>query len=287
MKEYIYLAGLEVQFFNAEHLSNFIISQCITEEFAKLGYNNSRLEFTDGKLTKYEFIDEGLPTKTLELQPELLGLPLPNCKPQTPKIISFTENGLHQMGGEYPGDFNEPEHNAISPFQYICKVSKQDAFFTWLPFDLHICCPIYLHCVPIFFDYSNPQKPIIININDVNAEHSNYELYINKNSVIVFESAMFNFKESLSFYNADGNTYGHCGLPYYSQPNPLPKSPKTGRLIPFVCQLQGGVKMKTCDVKVTDDYYKKDLEALNFWGDASLMVYIEPETNIVCCLISN
>jgi hypothetical protein len=287
MKEYIYLAGLEVQFYNEEHLTNFIISQCVSEEFAKLGYNNSRLEFVDGKFVKYEFIDEGLPTKTLELQPELLGLPLPNYKPQTPKLISFAENGLHQMGGEYPSNFKEPKHNAISPFQYIGKISKQDALFTWLPFDLHICYPIYLHCDEIFFDYTNPEKPTIINIEQVDNEHSNFEPHINKNSTIIFEKALFEFKESMSFFNEDGNGFGHAGLPCYSQTNHLPKSPTTGKLMQFVCQLRGGVKMKTCDIAVTEEYYKKDLEALNFWSDASLMVYIEPETTIVCCLISH
>jgi hypothetical protein len=271
MKQYIYLNGFENPFQSKEHITNFIISQRTTEALAKDNYCKARLEFIDGKLTKYELADLGIPTNVIELKQEIIGMELPDSLENTPKIIEMNEQGLHQMGGEYPSDFFEPEHNAISPFQYIAKISRQDELFN----------------VPIFFDYSNPQKPTIININDVNAEHSNYEPYINKNSVIIFESAMFNFKESLSFYNADGNTYGHCGLPNYSQPNPLPKSPKTGQLMPFVCQLQGGVKMRTCDVQVTDDYYKKDLEALNFWGDASLMVYMEPSTKIVCCLISH
>jgi hypothetical protein len=70
---YIYLAGVEVHFYNKEHFSNFITSQCTTEAFTKLGYNNSKLEFRDGKLTNYAFIDAGSTTKTMELPTELLG----------------------------------------------------------------------------------------------------------------------------------------------------------------------------------------------------------------------
>jgi hypothetical protein len=40
-------------------------------------------------------------------------------------------------------------------------------------------------------------------------------------------------------------------------------------------------------MKITDQYYLKDLQALNFWGDANLMVYCEPSTKVVCCLISH
>jgi hypothetical protein len=190
------------------------------------------------------------------------------------------------MGGAYPTDFAEPDHNAISPLQYLGCIRKSDENFAWLPFDLHICFPIYLHSGPLFFDYTNPSKPIVINIEALNNEHSNYEPHIHRNSVIEFEQTKFDFVESLSFYK-DGNSFGHSGLANYSQINQLPKSPKTGQLMPFVCQLIGGVKMSKCDVNITDEYYLKDLQALNFWGDASLMVYCEPSTKTVCCLISH
>ena len=57
--------------------------------------------------------------------------------------------------------------------------------------------------------------------------------------------------------------------------------------MPFVCQLFSGVKMKNCDIIVTEDYYKKDLEALNFWSDAWLAIYFEPDTKVMCALISH
>jgi hypothetical protein len=283
----IYLAGIETQFFNIAHLTNFILLQRTTKELALENYNFSKLIFEDEKLTKYFYVDLGEETKELKLTPELIGLTLPHCTIHSPSLIYFNATGLHTMGGPYPAEFKEPTHNAISPFQYIGKICKADPLFSWLPYDLHICFPIYLHVGPIFFDYNNRLAPSIINIEEVNNEHSNYEPHISKQSIIEFEQAHFSFKASLSFYNEDGNTFGHAGLPSYSQPNVLPKDPKTGDLMQFVCQLSGGVKMKKCDVQVTHDYYKKDLEALNFWGDANLIIYISPNTNTLCCLISH
>jgi hypothetical protein len=74
---------------------------------------------------------------------------------------------------------------------------------------------------------------------------------------------------SKSFYDKQGNGCGHTGLPSHSKVNQLPKSPKTGILMPFAYQLIGGVKMKHCDIAVTEDYYKEQLKELNCWYDAN------------------
>jgi hypothetical protein len=79
-----------------------------------------------------------------------------------------------------------------------------------------------------------------------NAKHFNFEPH--KHSTIEFAKAYFNFVEVKSFYNEDGNTFGHTGIANHAQPNPLRVSPKTGEQILFVCQLMNGVKMEKLDV---------------------------------------
>jgi hypothetical protein len=283
----IYINGTDTQFKDAQHMADFITDQATTEEVAKSNYLYVKAIFENNVLSQLLLAEQGSEDKPVAIQDNCNNLPLPAVQLRTPKLIVFNEKGMHQMGGAYPGNFAEPVHNAVTPFQYIGCISRADTNFAWLPFDLHITFPIYLNCVPLFFDYSNPEKPVVINIADVNTEHSNLEPHINKNSIIEFEQARFDFIESTSFYNADGNTFGHAGLAKYAQPNHLPKSPKTGNLMPFVCQLMKGVKMKHCDVQVTEDYYKASIATLNFWGDAYLVVYCEPATKIVCCLISH
>jgi hypothetical protein len=284
----IYLSGFENPFQDRNHLTNFIVSQRIIKKFANQNLvTNSKLTFEDNKLTKYEYISEGVVTHILELNPEIIGMPLPNSKEQSPSIIEFSENGWHTMGGKYPENFHEPDHNGIMPLVYVAKISNKDPMFTWLPFDLNVAFPIYAHVGAMYFDYSNPEKPIIINAHEFNAEHSNYEPHISKNSIIEFESAKFNFVHSNSIINEDGSCFGHAGMPSFSQTNPLPVNPKSGQLMPFVCQLFSGVKMKNCDIIVKEEYYKKDLQALNFWSDAWLAIYFEPDTKVMCALISH
>jgi hypothetical protein len=282
----VYLNGIEAHPWDTTFLSNFIIDQATTRNVAMNQYMCMKLIFEDAKLKEMYLLEQNTLDKLIPLEEQFVNLPKPELTLKTPKLITFNVEGKHTMGGAYPTDFAEPEHNAISPLQYLGCIRKSDENFAWLPFDLHICFPIYLHSGSLFFDYTNPSKPTVINIEALNNEHSNYEPHIHRNSVIEFEQAKFDFVESLSFYK-DGNSFGHSGLANYSQINQLPKSPKTGQLMPFVCQLIGGVKMSKCDVKVTDEYYLKDLQTLNFWSDASLMVYCEPTTKTVCCLISH
>jgi SMI1 / KNR4 family (SUKH-1) len=283
----VYLNGVETQFSDATHLSNFIIDQATTRNVATKKHLCMKVIFEDAKLKEMYLVEQREEDKLLPLNVEFIGLPKPTFTLRTPRLIAFNTEGKHTMGGVYPADFSEPEHNAMSPFQYLGCIRKADENFAWLPFDLHICFPIYLHSVPLFFDYSNPSKPIVINVNEVNNERSNFEPHIHRNSIIEFEQAKFDFVESVSFFNEDGNTFGHAGLPMFSQTNSTPKSPSTGVAMQFVCQLTGGVKMSKCDINITDEFYLKDLQALNFWGDANLMVYCEPSTKTVCCLISH
>jgi hypothetical protein len=240
LQRVVYLNGKETQFADVTYLSNFIIDQATTRNVAMHQHMCMKLIFDDAKLKEMYLIEQGTPDKLIPLEAPFVNLPKPELTLKTPKLITFTAEGKHTMGGAYPPDFSEADHNAISPLQYLGCIRKTDELFTWLPFDLHICFPIYLHAVPLYFDYSNPSKPIIINVDDLNNEHSNHEPYIHRNSIIEFEQAQFDFVESLSFFNEDGNGYGHAGLANYSQFNQLPKSPKTGQLMPFVCQLMGG-----------------------------------------------
>jgi SMI1 / KNR4 family (SUKH-1) len=287
LQRVVYLNGKEMYPTDTIYFSNFIIDQATTRNVALHQHMCMKLIFEDTKLKEMYLLEQGAPDKLIPLEGPFVNLPKPELTLKTPKLITFNAEGKHTMGGAYPTDFSEPDHNAISPLQYLGCIRKTDELFAWLPFDLHICFPIYLHSGPLFFDYNNPSKPTVINIEALNNEHSNYEPDIHRNSIIEFEQAKFDFVESLSFFNEDGNGYGNAGLSNYSQINQLPKSPKTGQLMPFVCQLMGGVKMSKCDINITDEFYLKDLQALNFWGDASLMVYCEPSTKTVCCLISH
>src|SRR5690606_21103321 len=72
------------------------------------------------------------------------------------------KNGLHQFGGEIPKNFRIHENQFLANFQYIEKISNQNKYFNWLPFELNLICPILTNFDYIILEYSNPNNPTII-----------------------------------------------------------------------------------------------------------------------------
>jgi hypothetical protein len=101
--------------------------------------------------------------------------------------------GLHQLGGEMPNDFLQPENNCIVPFQYLGFINNQDEKFSWLPFAIHVTCPIYLNFDYVFLDYSNPNNPVIINREEIENCGTSYKQDSNQSTEIVFNEMKFSF----------------------------------------------------------------------------------------------
>ena len=199
------------------------------------------------------------------------------------KILQMVEddNGLHQLGGELPDDFQLPENNCVAPFQYLGYIDNQDKNFSWLPFRVHLTCPIYLNIGNVFLDYSSPGKPALINREEVEmADTSNDE--VNRESEIVFNEKKFSFVEEKEFPGT-----GHAGIPNWIQYPTIPMCPKSGRRMKFLCQLNGGVDTKRTNIEPKDEWSSSYYEELNFWGDGDLFVFFEPTSRVACYFIQN
>jgi hypothetical protein len=288
MKKHLYLVGSEDDFSGCEQFIDFIVSQNTTIETMKNQYSGMELVFENDVLTEaiyYE--DHQLSKRDRKLNPQFLGVSYPEIKVNKIQRFIVNPNGLHQLCGELPDDFRFPDNDAVVPFQYLGFINNADSNFAWLPFKVHLTFPIYLNVGEVFMDYSNPLKPEIINIDDVNKEHSSYEQDLNKNSVIVFEAVKGDFIEDLSFYDASGNGTGWTGIPSFFQTPLIPKCPKSGKTMRFLCQLVGGPKIARTNVKAMEEYYQQYYDKLNFWSDGQLYVFIEPETKVLCYYIRN
>jgi hypothetical protein len=284
MKKHLYLVGSEYDFYNQEQFINFIVSQNTTIETMNSQTFGMELVFENDVLTEaiyYE--DRQISTRDRTLNPKFLGTPYSEI--HVNKIFRFIENpeGKHQICGELPSDFDFPANDAVVPFQYLGFINNEDSNFAWLPFKIHLTFPIYLNVGEVFMDYSNPQKPEIINIDAVNTEHSSYEQDLNCESVLVFEAVKGDFKEGLSFYDEAGNSIGWSGIPSFFQTPHIPKCPKSGKPMRFLCQLIGGSKIARTNVATNEEVYQK----LNFWSDGHLYVFIEPESKVLCYYIRN
>jgi hypothetical protein len=288
MKKHLYLVGSENDFSNREQFINFIVSQNTTIETMKNQYSGMELVFENDVLTEaiyYE--DQQISTREKTLNPQLLGISYPEISVNKIRRFIANPNGLHQLCGELPDEFQFPDNNAIVPFQYLGFISNEDPNFAWLPFKVHLTFPIYLNAGEVFMDYSNPLKPEIINIDDINREHSSYEQDLNRDSILVFEAMKGDFIEGLSFYDESGNGTAWTGIPSFFQTPLIPVCPKSGKLMRFLCQLVGGPKIARSNVVAKEEFYRQYYDKLNFWSDGHLYVFIEPESKVLCYYIRN
>jgi hypothetical protein len=202
------------------------------------------------------------------------------------KMYDFIQddNGVHQIGGEFPSGFAVPENKFVVPFQYLGYISNQDKTFDWLPFKLHMICPIFLNFESLFLDYSDPSSPTILNQKQVEKADTSFDDDLNAETEIVYNELRFNTKDIGNYAFGIGQT----GVPRWLQHHDIPRCPKTSRTMRFLCQLQGnGVTAQRTNVTPKDEYYRHYYEELNFWGDGDLFVFFEPTSKIACYFIQN
>lgn len=210
-----------------------------------------------------------------------------NLKPQFEFVQDPT--GFHQLGGEIPTDFKIPENEFLGGFQYLGFINNSDKYFNWLPFSLHLICPIFTDFEYIFLDYTNPNQPEIISPSNTTEITSAYD-ELTKDSYIIYHKENFSLKafEGINDVN-EFDVMGVAGKPHWSQSPYEPFSPKSNKKMKFVCQLMsnGQIKVKDKNFKSNDEYYEKIFSELNFWCDGDLKIFFDPESKVACYFIQN
>ncbi|OXA81084.1 hypothetical protein SAMN05444397_109206 [Flavobacterium aquidurense] len=277
----VFLAGWEVRLNGDQQCENFIATQITNKSTVETLYSGIELVFENDKLIKAYDYEDG-DRKDRELRVEEIGLEYKKFEEN--RILQLVEDnrGLHQLGGEIPNEFQIPENNCVVPFQYLGYINNQDRNFNWLPFKVHLICPIYLNIENVFLDYSNLNKPTIINREEVENTNTSYNEDLNQTSEIVFNEMRFSFVEKKEFSGT-----ADAGIPNWIQYPDIPICPKSGNRMKFLCQLNGGVSAKRTNVEPKDEWYRHYYEKLNFWGDGDLFVFFEPTSKVACYFIQN
>lgn len=199
------------------------------------------------------------------------------------------ENGLHQLGGDIPANFKVPDNEFLGGFQYLGFINNVDKYFDWLPFPLHLICPIFTDFEYIFLDYENPHEPKLIYPTN-SGEISSALDELTKDSYVVYNKANF----SLTTFEGinDDNEFevvGIAGNPAWTQVAESPTCPKSNKKMTFVCQLMsnGPITAKEKNFRSDNDYFEKLFTELNFWCDGDLKVFFEPTSKVACYFIQN
>jgi len=199
------------------------------------------------------------------------------------------DNGLHQLGGDIPPDFKVPENEFLGGFQYLGFINNADKQFEWLPFTLHLICPIFTDFDYVFLDYENPKEPkLIYPTNSVDITSAYDEL--TKNSYIIYNKEHFSLRPFDGVNNDNEfDVVAIAGKPNWTQTSNVPTCPKTGKKMKFVCQLMsnGPITAKEKNFSSNDEYYEKLFTELNFWTDGDLKVFFEPSSKVACYFIQN
>lgn len=199
------------------------------------------------------------------------------------------ENGLHTLGGNFPADFTVPENEFLSGFQYIGFINRSDIYFNWLPFDVHLICPIYLDIENVYLDYSNPNAPKIIAPEDTSEITSAFD-ELKKDSIIQFKESKLSLREFEGLTDENELTIvGFAGKPNFLQDDDVPICPKSGKKMKFLCQFSTWNQIETefTNVECDDKFMQQYFEHMNFWCDGSLYVFVQPESKTVCYYIQN
>ena len=282
-KKSLFLAGWEVIFNGDEKCENFLVTQAVDEKTAKTIWSSIELVFENGMLSKAYNYEEGEKSER-PLEKDEIGLSFREVKENTLYCFIESEDGVHQLGGNLPNDFTMPEANTKVPFQYLGFFSNEDQAFDWLPFKLHLTCPIFLNFNKIFLDYTNPYSPIIINQKEFEKLDCSYQ-ELNSESKIVFKPVPFDTVISNEFDFG----LGHTGVPSWIQYPDIPRCPKTNKIMKFLCQLKSdaGVEVLESNIVPSSDFMKSYFKQMNFWGDGDLYIFFEPTALTACYMIQN
>jgi len=269
-----------VRFNGDDQCQDFIATQISTELNANSVSSGIELVFENDKLIKAFDLKNGKKTKR-DLKESELGLQYVSY-PLNPILKEFyVHDGKHQLGGEMPDSVEFPENDCAVGFQYLGYISIDDENFGWLPSTIHLMCPIFLGIDKVFLDYSDPNKPVLINREEVESINTAFS-DLNKESKIVYNSRKFDLIPFDSF----GHTL-NSGIPNWMQYPTYPKCPKSGKRMKFLCQIFEGVSTKSSNIEPVKESYRRYYEKLNFWGDGDLYVFIQPEEKTVCYFIQN
>lgn len=272
----VYLSGWDVHLNGDQHCEDFIATQITTKEIFRRASLGLELIFENDKLINAIDYEDGEKKKERKLQDDEVGLVFQQFPLN--RVYQFEESrrGKHQLGGNVPKGFILPQCNTVVPFQYLGHIDDRVEPFKWLPFKLHLTAPIYLNVMNVYLHYEDPMRPVVINVEDLEGADTSYD-ELNRETEIVFESARFNFVEDVEFG-------GNCaGIPQWIQGSDIPRCPKSGNRMKFVCQLHGGVGVKRSNVDDANGYFTE----MNFWGDGDLFVFFEPASKVACYFIQN
>lgn len=193
-------------------------------------------------------------------------MPLPVTDWEDHKLFFLEKSawGNHVMGGKKPEDLVLPAHDQLNtPFQYLGTIDGTDSLFSWMKMDkLHLVYPLYECNFGIYLDYTEPNRPKILNpetfadywyrpdfatLNNVEFSETRYQVTtkIKAEKCMDMETGQ------------ETNNVLLCGVPIWYQAQEVPVCPKTNEVMSYICTINSDPAIQVVN-KPSDQKYPFD-----------------------------
>ena len=279
-----YLGGWEVNLDGEPDCNRFIETQLTTAKVAESMPAHIALKYdNNGDLTSAICYDED--GSSADLTFEKGKVKYRNMRINW--LYDFIKNreGRSYLGGPIPKLFEIPENECPGSFQYLGMLNKSSEAFLWLPFNVHLIAPIFMDMDKVWLDYSNPNAPQIINMDEVNDLSTAYE-ELQNDSFIEFEKVRF---DTIKTNEITIFSLGSAGIPTWIQNPDIPICPKTKKTMRFLCTIESSDQVNTSKTNIIpqDEWHGAYFENMNFWASGNLYVFFEPDSKTACYLIQS
>ncbi|WP_459213149.1 hypothetical protein [Aquimarina rhabdastrellae] len=242
--------------------------------FNKLTFDNKT-----NKLIKKERFWEGKLDKEIPLTDSEKKFQFIDFVIKTPGHLMTDSEGINYFGGDSPENLIIPKLNGTT-VSYLGMISKEEKSFDWLDFDLHLVCPTFLDfSEPISIDYSNPDKPIFIDIDQIeNNDFCDLEAMKNIDPYAFYTKQNFSFRKTNKRNVVEKSIEGYFGIPDWDHEPFLPYCSKTGKKMKFILNT---VWINSKLVTEIPDSINQGGDSDLFFSDGNLHIFFQPESKVL------
>jgi len=249
-----------------------------------------KVVYKDGVAKEVIWIEEGEYEEPDDVRFETEPIKFVDYPENVYKTIIIDPSGKQVIGGECPKYFEMPKSECNTQFNYLgcldCQI-EESLIWTELKY-FHMIFPIISDLEIIFLDYTNPNKPELLNLNQV-LNNSTQNDYLSNSDKIVFKETRVSYKKMKLDYLVISQTVGNIGSPTWVQNELIPRCPKTSKPMKFLVSLQsnGYVEVLSSTVKTNDEFMNNYINSFNFGGDGRLFIFYSPESKTAAYFIQN
>jgi hypothetical protein len=289
-KEVAYYSNVIWDLNESEEMHLILAQSKIDRKTAESLEGAMKVVYKNGVAKEITWIEEGEYDEPDEVRFQTQPIKFVDYPENIYKTIIIDPSGKQVVGGEIPYDFEMPKSKCKAPLIYLGSINcqiEESLRWTELIF-FHLICPIHTDMEIIYIDYTNPNRPEIINHAEVNNLSKPFD-DLNSEDKIIFKPTNCSFKKMKLDHIYESDIIGNIGSPSWVQNELIPRCPKTSKPMKFLISLQsnGFIEVLSSTVITNDENTNNNINSFNFGGDGVLFVFYSSESKTAAYFMQN